>query len=37
MNLSCVDLIKKYNDKKVVNKVNIDLQAKKIIGLLGPN
>ena len=37
MNLNCTDLIKKYNDKKVVNKVSIDLHAKKVIGLLGPN
>ena len=37
MNLNCTDLIKKYNDKKVVNKVSIDLHANKVIGLLGPN
>ena len=37
MHLNCTDLVKKYNDKKVVDKVSIDLHAKKVIGLLGPN
>ena len=37
MRLSCTDLIKKYNDKKVVDNISINLEAKKVIGLLGPN
>lgn len=37
MRLNCTDLIKKYNDKKVVDKVSMNLHAKKVIGLLGPN
>ena len=37
MHLNCIDLVKKYNDKKVVDKVSIDLHAKKVVGLLGPN
>ena len=37
MHLNCTDLVKEYNDKKVVDKVSIDLHAKKVIGLLGPN
>ena len=37
MHLNCTELVKKYDDKKVVNKVSIDLHAKKVIGLLGPN
>jgi len=37
MHLNCTDLVKKYNDKKVVDKVSIDLHAKKVVGLLGPN
>lgn len=37
MRLNCIDLIKKYNDKKVVDKVSMNLHAKKVIGLLGPN
>ena len=37
MHLSCTDLVKKYNDKKVVDKVSINLHAKKVVGLLGPN
>ena len=37
MHLNCIDLVKEYNDKKVVDKVSIDLHAKKVIGLLGPN
>ena len=37
MHLNCTDLVKKYNDKKVVDKVSINLHAKKVVGLLGPN
>ena len=37
MLLNCRDLVKKYNDKKVVDKVSINLHAKKVVGLLGPN
>ena len=37
MHLNCTDFVKKYNDKKVVDKVSIDLHAKKVVGLLGPN
>ena len=37
MRLNCTDLIKKYNDKKVVDNISINLEAKKVIGLLGPN
>ena len=37
MHLNCTDLIKKYNDKKVVDNISINLEAKKVIGLLGPN
>ena len=37
MHLNCTDLVKEYNGKKVVDKVSIDLHAKKVIGLLGPN
>ena len=37
MLLNCTDLVKKYNDKKVVDKVSINLHAKKVVGLLGPN
>ena len=37
MLLNCRDLVKKYNDKKVVDKVSINLHAKKGVGLLGPN
>jgi lipopolysaccharide export system ATP-binding protein len=37
MFLNCRDLVKKYNDKKVVDKVSINLHAKKVVGLLGPN
>ena len=37
MRLNCTDLIKRYNDKKVVDNISINLEAKKVIGLLGPN
>ena len=37
MRLNCIDLIKKYNDKKVVDNISINLEARKVIGLLGPN
>tara|TARA_B100001564_G_scaffold344375_1_gene341872 strand:+ start:881 stop:1603 length:723 start_codon:yes stop_codon:yes gene_type:complete len=37
MRLTCTDLCKKYHNKLVVDKINLDLEAKKVIGLLGPN
>ena len=37
MRLNCIDLIKEYNDKKVVDNISINLEARKVIGLLGPN
>ena len=35
--LICQNLLKKYNDKIVVNDVSITLTTKKVLGLLGPN
>jgi len=35
--LNCNNLCKKYNDKAVVNNVNLEVATGKIIGLLGPN
>jgi len=35
--LSVQDLVKIYNRKAVVNKVNLHLQEGEIVGLLGPN
>ena len=37
MRLTCTDLCKKYHNKLVVDKVNLDLEAKRVFGLLGPN
>jgi lipopolysaccharide export system ATP-binding protein len=35
--LSTTNLVKEYNDRKVVNKVSIYVNAGQIVGLLGPN
>ena len=35
--LSCTNLSKKYDDKLVVDGIDINLKTKKVIGLLGPN
>jgi lipopolysaccharide export system ATP-binding protein len=35
--LSTTNLVKEYNDRKVVNKVSIFVKAGQIVGLLGPN
>jgi len=35
--LSCDNLIKTYNGKKVVNKISFELHPGKVVGLLGPN
>ena len=35
--LSTTNLVKEYNDRKVVNKVSIYVKAGQIVGLLGPN
>ncbi len=35
--LSCTNLSKKYDDKLVVDGIDINLQTKHVIGLLGPN
>lgn len=37
MVLSCVDLRKSYGQKEVLHGINLELEAGKIIGLLGPN
>ena len=35
--LSCTNLSKQYDDKLVVDGIDINLQTKQVIGLLGPN
>jgi lipopolysaccharide export system ATP-binding protein len=35
--LSCTNLSKQYDDKVVVDGIDINLQTKQVIGLLGPN
>lgn len=35
--LECINLNKSYGSKRVLNAMNIDIPAGKIIGLLGPN
>lgn len=35
--LHCVDLVKKYKKRAVVNKVSVSVQQSEIVGLLGPN
>lgn len=35
--LKTVDLTKKYNNKAVVDNLNIEIQRGEIFGLLGPN
>ncbi len=35
--LGSEDLIKVYHNKRVVNKVNVDVKRGEIVGLLGPN
>lgn len=35
--ISCSNLSKQYGSKKVINNINISIDAGKIIGLLGPN
>ncbi|MCV2531139.1 MAG: ATP-binding cassette domain-containing protein [Candidatus Lightella neohaematopini] len=31
------NLIKKYNNKLIINNINLSFSSKKIIGILGPN
>lgn len=35
--LEAKDLVKKYGDRKVVNKVNLSVKKGEVVGLLGPN
>jgi len=37
MELKSIDLVKKYNQRTVVNAVNINVKQGEIVGLLGPN
>ena len=37
MKLRTEDLVKKYGQRTVVNKVNVELEQGEIVGLLGPN
>ena len=37
MQLNCINLCKKYNNKFVVNEIALSLETKKVTGLLGPN
>lgn len=37
LKLSTADLVKVYKNRKVVNKVSIDVKQGEIVGLLGPN
>lgn len=37
ISLSANNLVKSYKDRKVVNKVSLDVQKGEIVGLLGPN
>ena len=37
MKLSTENLVKKYGQRTVVNKVNVELEQGEIVGLLGPN
>jgi lipopolysaccharide export system ATP-binding protein len=37
MQLNCINLCKKYNNKFVVNEIVLSLETKKVTGLLGPN
>lgn len=35
--LHCLDLVKKYKKRAVVNQVSVSVQQSEIVGLLGPN
>ena len=37
MQLNCINLCKKYNNKFVVDEIALSLETKKVTGLLGPN
>lgn len=37
INLSAENLVKSYKDRKVVNKVSLEVNKGEIVGLLGPN
>lgn len=37
ISLSAENLVKSYKDRKVVNKVNLEVKKGEIVGLLGPN
>ena len=37
MKIRAVNLVKEYEDRRVVDKVNIEVEQGSIVGLLGPN
>lgn len=37
MKLNAVDIVKKYKNRKVVNRVSLEVNQGEIVGLLGPN
>ena len=35
--VKCKDVVKKYGTKQALKKLNLEIEAGRIVGLLGPN